>query len=106
MDDFRHVGCIVTRLKFERWEPYDVHHLLSGNRRRGHLFTIPLSPFYHRGIVPAGYANYENAAAALGPSFAKEPRAFRYTFGTDDELLEATNLAIAAAVATLNVRSA
>ena len=43
------VGCIACHVSGHRGVPAEVHHMLSGGRRRGHLFTLPLcSPGHHR----------------------------------------------------------
>lgn len=73
--------------------PCDVHHLLSGNRRRGHMFTIPLCAWHHRG-VPLGGLRLDTLEALLGPSLALTSKKFHERYGTDDELLESTNAAL------------
>lgn len=77
-DAFRRIGCIACR-KRGRFSFADVHHLLSGNRRRGHRYTIPLCPAHHRGV--------EHDEDIHGPSLAKSPKRFRAAFGKDDDLL-------------------
>ena len=64
----------------------DVHHLLSGNRRRGHTATIGLCPWHHRGYVsqPGWHARMR---ADFGPSLAEGSKPFHAAFGSDDELL-------------------
>lgn len=79
---FQRVGCICCRKRGYYSIP-EVHHLLSGNRRRGHDFTIPLCPWHHRGIEPP--------PVDVGPSFADGSKPFRACFGSDDELLAETN---------------
>lgn len=84
------VGCIACRqLPGTPYNPPDQHHLLSGGRRRGHAFTVPLCIWHHRGqhIFPAGDADHERV---YGPSLARNSRAFRARFGTDDQLLAMT----------------
>lgn len=70
--------------------PCDVHHLLSGNRRRGHMFTVPLCAWHHR-AVPLGGFSIATLEAHLGPSLALTSKKFRERYGTDDELLERVN---------------
>lgn len=84
---FRHTGCIVTRLKFGVYNDYDVHHLVEGGRRLGHQYTIPLNPWYHRGVPPMDMSTDE-AEAFYGPSLARNKRAFVAAFGTERKLLE------------------
>lgn len=49
MRDIVAVGCVVCALHKGVYSPPDVHHMLSGGRRRGHRFTIPICPPHHRG---------------------------------------------------------
>ena len=43
------IGCICCLEQGHPGTPAEVHHLLSGGRRMGHLFTIPLcAPGHHR----------------------------------------------------------
>lgn len=43
------LGCIVCILDLGIWgSPPDIHHILSGGRRMGHLFTLPICPPHHR----------------------------------------------------------
>ncbi len=58
MDRIVRLGCIVCWNEGRRGEPPDVHHILSGGRRMGHLFTIPLCPGHHRGGVPGMIARH------------------------------------------------
>ena len=60
--------------------PTEIHHLLSGNKRKGHMFTIPLCGWHHRGI-----------AEGDGPSLAHGSKPFHAAFGSDSDLLDATN---------------
>jgi hypothetical protein len=66
--------------------PIEAHHLLSGGRRRGHLQTIPLGAWHHRGVIWYSL-NSEQMKEAFGPSLAKGSKPFHAMFGTDDELL-------------------
>jgi hypothetical protein len=86
---FREIGCIVCRRYYHIVEPADVHHLLSGGKRRGHHATIPLCPYHHRGIPIDGMSN-DRMRARLGPSLALQSKAFHAKFGSDDYLLEET----------------
>jgi len=87
---FPEIGCVACQ-KIGVFNPQaDVHHLLSGNRRRGHLYTIPLCPWHHRGVGN----RYADRGRDMGPSLAHGSKPFREMFGSDDELLEHTNLLI------------
>jgi hypothetical protein len=85
------VGCVACLIEDElqgqlrlSLTPSDVHHLLSGGRRKGHQSTIPLCPWHHRGV---GAMGLWQTRALYGPSMATEPRAFRDRYGTQAELL-------------------
>jgi hypothetical protein len=41
-------GCIACHIDGHQGVPGEVHHLIYGQRRMGHLFTIPLCPGHHR----------------------------------------------------------
>ena len=77
---FQDIGCICCWQIGKYSEP-EVQHLLSGGRRRGHDFTIPLCPYHHRGI---GRINGE-------PSMAQGTKPFRERYGSDSSLLALTN---------------
>ena len=75
----RDIGCLVCHARglkagAEHGLPAEKHHLLTtglhGNgKRRGEKATVGLCPYHHRGVG--------TPSAELGPSFAREPRAFR-----------------------------
>ena len=49
MDRITEHGCIACRLDGNH-RPAAVHHIVSGNRRMGHLFSLPLcDPGHHQG---------------------------------------------------------
>ncbi len=79
----RCVACWATGLCCGKTE---VHHLLSGGKRRGHAFTIPLGLYHHQGIPLAG-STTEQMRLLFGPSLRLESKAFHKRYGSDDELL-------------------
>lgn len=87
--DIVQIGCIAC-LRFGYHSGPDVHHLNlgghAGQKRMGDEYTIGLCPYHHRGILPP--------MIPVGPSLAKEPRAFREFFGSDAELLMEQNARI------------
>lgn len=87
----RTLGCVVSHIYFNRWEPAEIHHLVEGRKRLGHQFTIPLSPWFHRGIPPQMDMRPSQATKELGPSIAHGKKPFARKFGTERELLERTN---------------
>jgi len=48
MDAITELGCCVCLREGLGISPSEVHHMLSGGRRMGHLFTIPLCYLHHR----------------------------------------------------------
>lgn len=90
------LGCVVSRVYFRCFVPADLDHLVSGGIRVGHMATIPLREWYHRGVPPFSKfkkrpLTQKEARRILGPSRALEPLAFRERFGPNEELLEMTN---------------
>ena len=69
----------------------DYHHLISGSRRRGHLFGIGLCPWHHRAVPNWGCIAPE-MRKHYGPSLMDGSRTFHMAYGSDDELLGAQNL--------------
>ncbi len=70
----------------------EIHHLLSGNKRRGHMFTISLCPWHHRGKMPPLSVPETLAwltAASVPLSHGSKP--FHAMFGSDDDLLAEQN---------------
>jgi len=72
------LGCIACHMLGHFSVP-EIHHLKSGNKRKGHQDTIPLCPAHHRGV--------EHDPELHGPSLALAPRSFHAAFGSDDYLL-------------------
>ena len=66
----------------------EAHHLLSGGIRRGHLYTVGLCAWHHRGRVIVNGWTLATHRRLLGPSLAEGSEPFHQAFGTDDELLE------------------
>ena len=65
-----------------------IHHLLSGNRRIGHMASVSLCEWHHLGRSEMGRAEAERV---LGPSLANGSKPFRAKFGSDMELLALQN---------------
>lgn len=91
----KEIGCICCRIEGFAWTYCDVHHLLTtglhGNgERRGDEFTLGLCKWHHVG------RRDESCHWATGPSYAKQARAFRDKYGSDDELLEYQNSLLSA----------
>lgn len=80
LDAICQLGCIICLLFLRVFSPAEPHHLLSGGRRRGHLFTIPLCPLHHR----SGLNNHEVT------SRDQCRKRFEERYGTEDSLLAKT----------------
>lgn len=74
------IGCVACRLNGHYREPCEIHHLNIGGRHgapnRGHKFTVGLCAWHHRGVIPHGQ-DLATVQFQRGPSFAREPDAFR-----------------------------
>lgn len=87
------IGCICCRKRGLSHWPIEIHHLLRGNRRRGHMYTIPLCAWTHRG-VPLPMWTVAGMTAVFGPSLAHGSKPFHAAFGSDDSLLAEVNALI------------
>ena len=67
-------GCIACKQDGHE-TPAEVHHIIQGNRRLGHLFSLPLCPEHHRGD------------GRLVPSIHMRKRPFVARYGSELELL-------------------
>lgn len=76
------------------WCGCDAHHLMSGGRRIGHMATIGLCAYHHRGIL-TGEGGFKAHRDRLGPSLMDGSRTFHGVFGPDSELLELQKLIVA-----------
>lgn len=83
-------GCIMTIVRRERGlevptrGKVDVHHLIEGNKRFGHWYTIPLHSWWNGGVVPYPCKSTEEARARYGATLKDSLRAFRECHGFDD----------------------
>lgn len=79
-DAITRLGCIVCLIEGRGATPAEPHHMLSGGRRMGHLFTIPLCYQHHR-------AGRDDAEVT---SRDHNQRRFEARYGTEQSLLEKT----------------
>ena len=79
------LGCIVCRIQGRGYVPAAVHHLLSGDRRKGHRWTIPLCDPGHHQNAPMG-----SGEVSRHPNRAE----FERRYGTELELLAETRALI------------
>jgi hypothetical protein len=90
MDKISRMGCIACKQQFGCYTDGEVQHLTSGGRRLGHMATINLCPWHHRGVTVNGLTT-EYMTKIYGPSFANSRREFEAYFGPEEKLLEDTN---------------
>ena len=88
MDLIPEAGCLACWQVLHLVVLCEVHHLTVGGKhgapRLGHAFTVGLCCWHHRGEAAGGIVA---SRLMLGPSYAREPFAFRERFGRDDRLL-------------------
>ena len=89
-DIMREIGCICCILKGVHGNPPQIHHIVEGRKRLGHMFSIACCPWHHTGQLPTG-ATKQYIEERIGPSYALDPRKFKEEFGTQRELLEFQN---------------
>ncbi len=84
----KRIGCICCLIRSNASVACEIHHLVSGNKRRGHEFSIGCCEWHHRGVC---YGGSKRATELLGPSLANGSKPFHAAFGSDDELLDYQN---------------
>ena len=85
LDAITQLGCIVCLLFEKFYSPAEPHHLLSGGRRRGHLYSIPLCPGHHRFGLNDDRATSRDQCR----------RRFEARYGTEESLLARTRELVA-----------
>jgi len=83
-DAIKEGGCIIAHTLMISPEDVpvycEVHHLTFGDRhggkRLGHMHTVGLNPWSHRGVLVYGWTA-ERCTDVFGPSMARDPRKFR-----------------------------
>lgn len=88
LDAVKRIGCLACiKLGMPmQCGPTEAHHTLSGGRRRGHAFVIPLGQWHHRAVTWHSF-NAHQMTETFGPSLAKGSKPFHEAFGSDNELL-------------------
>ena len=91
----RECGCIACRMHgVPGVVPPQIHHLNFGDRhggkRLGDEFTVGLCPWHHVGQPFPGMWPGQ-CRQQFGPSWEREPRLFRETFGNGEALLAYQN---------------
>ena len=99
IDAMRKAGCIMTMIRLELSEErakknlpplavpengrIEIHHLVEGNKRLGHWWTIALHSWWHRGVPPRGMRASE-ARALYGAALTDGRKAFYASHGFDE----------------------
>lgn len=87
MDTIKDIAiCMCCQQRKLLASAVEVHHLLSGNKRMGHMFTVGLCVWHHRGIPMYGYTRRQ-MREIYGDSLAEGSKIFRAQFGSDMDLL-------------------
>lgn len=73
-------GCVIAYSLGIDNVPAEAHHLTTGGKhgqkRLGHMATVGLNPWSHRGVPFNGWDKVK-CQMLFGPSYALEPRRFR-----------------------------
>lgn len=83
IDAMLRFGCAALA-QLGIWHVAEVHHIVEGNRRLGHWYTLPLSPAVHRGIWTPELI--EIIPPDMRVSIADGSKAFERVFGTERDL--------------------
>lgn len=83
-------GCYLSLLRRHLGLPVpttgivECQHITRGRKRLGHLYTIPLHSYYHRGVVPHPAQSKREALELYGASLADGSKAFKNSHGLDE----------------------
>ena len=84
------MACYQIGIKGNQY--IEIHHLLSGNKRIGHMATVSLCVWHHRGLYQSGHGHDKDSMTEhLGASLAHGSKPFHAEFGSDAELLAMQN---------------
>lgn len=81
IDAIMKAGCYLSLVRIAMQLPVprgviECHHITRGGKRLGHLYTIPLKDWYHRGVVPTDCRTKEEARSRYGASLAQGSKLF------------------------------
>lgn len=77
------LGCVALA-QLGIWHVAEVHHIVEGNRRFGHWYTLPLSAAAHRGIWTPELI--ELIPPDMRVSISSGSKAFEEIYGTQKQL--------------------
>lgn len=83
IDAMMQLGCVLTWLKFGYHVNAECHHITLARKRLGPTYTIPLSPWYHRGVTEPGFSQ-RDMRRDFGASLADGSKAFKESHGTTE----------------------
>lgn len=90
VDRVKRTGCVCCWLLGHHHDEdgpmVEAHHLLSGGIRIGHLATIGLCSWHHRGQLIM-FGNHRIHREQLGPALSEGSGPFHDRFGEDDVLM-------------------
>lgn len=79
-DAMMQLGCVLTWAKFGRQVNAECHHITVARKRLGHAYSIPLSPWYHRGVPDSGFTP-RDMRRDYGASLTDGSKAFIHSHG-------------------------
>ena len=82
----RAFGCVACLIKLGERSVAEIHHMLSGSRRRGEMFVLPLCPSHHRGGFD-GRKTERNPLCIVSRDHSQS-RFEQYMGMTEDEMLK------------------
>jgi hypothetical protein len=83
----RKLGCSLSRIRMAKGlpvpkqGPVEIDHLVKPGKRLGHAFSIPLHPWYHRGVVPYPLTSKPEARELYGAAVSDGSKAFLESHG-------------------------
>lgn len=94
LDLIHSMGCLACELfgvAGRQPLPTEAHHIVDNGYRKhsgGHMATLPLCGWHHRGVCTPDWMTSSMMEAKYGPSFALRKKQFIAQIGTERELLE------------------
>lgn len=87
-DRMMHLGCVCCAWLGIVYVAHECHHIIEGNRRLGHWFTLPLCSGHHRGDWTLEQKQLIAPAMLVG--IYSGTKAFEAVYPTQRELWETT----------------
>lgn len=87
---FLEIGCICCRLRFGHYNSLiEIHHIVRGNKRLGHWYTLPLCHAHHQTKSIGVWTSIANGRKAFSAVHGDELDVWlkvQHMLGLDDEL--------------------